>query len=87
MSGACSLWQAWNCENGAVMDSVRASRKPMPDEPPEVALCLTTSRDGALVAVGTDEGAVLVWRIKTGRHGRGPKQLRPLHDAFQSGRT
>ena len=64
-------------------DTKRAFRRPnKPDDEREVPTCVSVSDDGELVAVGTDEGAVLIYELKAPR-GRGPKRLWPLHEQFE----
>ena len=80
--GGDGLLVAWNLKTGYVADTTKASRRPDPGEEREVPTCVAVSHDNMLVAVGTDEGAVLVWELKAPR-GRGPKKLRPRHESFR----
>eukprot|EP01043_Picozoa_sp_COSAG02_P022419 COSAG02_NODE_1165_length_14156_cov_58.567191_7_plen_1296_part_00 len=64
-------------------DTKRAFRRPKnADDEREMPTCLAVSDDGELVAVGTDEAAILIYELKAPR-GRGPKRLWPLHEQFE----
>ena len=65
------------------IDTKKAFRRPKSaDDEREIPTCLAVSEDGELVAVGTDEAAVLIYELKAAR-GRGPKRLWPLHEKFE----
>lgn len=64
-------------------DTKRAFRRPKnASDEREMPTCLAVSDDGELVAVGTDEAAILIYELKAAR-GRGPKRLWPLHEQFE----
>jgi WD40 repeat protein len=64
-------------------DTKKAFRRPKSaDDEREVPTCIAVADDGELVAVGTDEAAVLIFELKAAR-GRGPKRLWPLHEKFE----
>jgi WD40 repeat protein len=79
--------KVWNIEDAghAILnvDTKKAFRRPKSaDDEREVPTCIAVADDGELVAVGTDEAAVLIYELKTAR-GRGPKRLWLLHQHFE----
>ena len=78
--GKDGMIKVWNVPTGAVTDSKRAFRPADPGDEPECPRCIGVSSDDSIVAVGTDEGAMLIWEFKAVRGG--PRRLWPLHEKF-----